>query len=124
MSEFLHLRTLTVVLIFLVFLYTLHLVRVNKLSAHLVMSWVVTEIIFFILSISDWLLTYIRSLLGVESSILAPSLFGLMWLAFLTLDSLTRISLMSTKLKDVNQELALVKNQVESMQQKSGRPVS
>lgn len=113
MIDLLQLRTLSVILVLLVFLYTVHLVRTNKLGAHLAISWIVTEVAFLTLCLSDWLLSFIQSALGEQNALLAPSLFGLAWLAFLTLDSLTRISSLTVKLKEVNQELALLRERLD-----------
>jgi hypothetical protein len=114
----LQLRPLSVVLILLVFAYTVQLIRTNRLSAHLAISWVVTEVVFFALFSLDFLFNTVKSLLGKEGSLIAPSLFGLVWLAFLALDSLTRISSLTTKLKEVNQELALTRERLDRIEEK------
>lgn len=116
MTNVLQLHTLSIIFILLVFLYTIHLVRTNKLSAHLAISWIVTELAFLVLSLSDSWLSHIRSTLGEQNSLLAPSLFGLAWLAFLTLDSLTRISSLTFKLKEVNQEVAILRERLDRVE--------
>lgn len=118
MMNSLQLRPLSIVLILLVFIYTVQLVRTNRLSAHLAISWIVTEILFLILCFSDFLLNAVKSALGEESYQIAPSLFGLAWLAFLALDSLTRISSLTLKAKEVNQELALTRERLERLEKK------
>ena len=53
MSEVIQLRTCGMFLILLVLVYTLHLVRSNRLSAHLAISWIIAELVFLVLILSD-----------------------------------------------------------------------
>lgn len=95
-------------LIFLVFIYTIYLVRSARLSAHMAISWVIAEMVFMVLMFFDSLRTYVRSLLGGDAASYSLFLLGALWIVFLMLESLTRISSLTNKLKEVNQELALV----------------
>ena len=95
-------------LIFLVFIYTIYLVRSGRLSAHLAISWVIAEMVFIVLMYFDSLRVYVRSLLGGDAAPYSLFLLGTLWIVFLMLESLTRISSLTNKLKEVNQELAMV----------------
>jgi len=109
-------RTLGILLTLLVLVHTLHLVRSNRLSAHLAISWVVTEVAFLTLCIFDWPLALVRSVFGAGNTLVGALFLGVAWMAFLMLDSLTRISALTTKLKEVNQELALLRECVDRKQ--------
>lgn len=114
-------RILGIILIVLILLHTLHLVRSNRLSAHLAISWIVTEGAFLLLCIFDWPLELARSFFGEGNTLLGAFLLGIAWMAFLMLDSLTRISAVTGKLKEVNQELALLRERVDKQQTKVSR---
>ena len=109
-------RVLGILLVAVVFLHTLHLVRSNRLGAHLAISWVIAEVVFLVLLIFDWPLALARSLFGEDGTLTGGFFIGVAWLVFLMLDSLTRISVLTTKLKEVNQELALLRERVDRQQ--------
>lgn len=106
-------RLLGIILIVLILVHTMHLVRSNRLSAHLAISWIVTEFAFLLLCIFDWPLDLARSFLGEGNTLIGAFLLGMAWMVFLMLDSLTRISALTSKLKDVNQELALLRERID-----------
>ena len=115
------LRLLGIVLIALILLHTLHLIRTNRLGAHLAISWVVTEVAFLLLCIFDWPLELARSFFGEGNTLIGAFLLGIAWMAFLMLDTLTRISSVTGKLKEVNQELALLRERVDKQQASDSR---
>lgn len=100
-------------LIVLVFIYTIYLVRSNRLSAHMAISWVIAEIAFLVTMLSDTLRSALRSFLGDEGAPYSLFLLGAVWVVFLMLESLTRISSLTVKLKEVNQELALTRERLD-----------
>ncbi|TLY35836.1 MAG: DUF2304 domain-containing protein [Nitrospirae bacterium] len=118
MSEVIQLRTCGMFLILLVLVYTLHLVRSNRLSAHLAISWIIAELVFLILILSDNVWAYAKSLVGESAVLYGALLLGTVWIVFLMLDSLTRISSLTVKLKEVNQELALALQRLDCLEEK------
>ena len=118
MSEVIQLRTCGMFLILLVLFYTLHLVRSNRLSAHLAISWIIAELVFLILILSDNVWAYAKSLVGESAVLYGALLLGTVWIVFLMLDSLTRISSLTVKLKEVNQELALALQRLDCLEEK------
>ena len=121
MPETVNLRTFGILLILIVLVYTLHLVRSNRLSAHLAISWIIAESVFLILILSDRVWSYVRSSLGQDAALYGGLLLGTVWIVFLMLDSLTRISSLALKLKDVNQELALARERLDRLEEKNGK---
>ena len=121
MPETIHLRTFGIVLILVVLVYTFYLVRSNRLSAHLAISWIVAESALLILILSDSVLSYVRSTLGEDVTLYGGLLLVTVWIVFLMLDSLMRISSLTVKLKEVNQELALARERLDRLEEKSGR---
>ena len=120
MSLILHHRQLGVVMILLLLAYTLYLVRSDRLSAHLAMSWIVTELAVLAILASDRLLSMIGSYFGDESALFGVLMLGATWMVFLMLDTLIRISSVALKSTLVNQELALLRERLEQMERKAG----
>ena len=118
MSEVIQLRTCGMFLILLVLFYTLHLVRSNRLSAHLAISWIIAELVFLILILSDNVWAYAKSLVGESAVLYGALLLGTVWIVFLMLDSLTHIPSLTVKLKEVNQELALALQRLDCLEEK------
>lgn len=99
-------------LILLVFFYTIYLVRSGRLSAHLAVNWVIAELAFMLVMFFDGIRALIRSALGEESAAFSLILLGMIWFVFLMLEGLTRISALTAKLKEVNQEVALLRERL------------
>jgi hypothetical protein len=101
------------------FIYTLSLVRSRKISAQIAVSWVLTEIIIFTILLFDKLLINIMTFIGETnlSSIIYIVLFA--WLISLMLDTLVRVSSLSTKLFAINQELGLLQERFNRLEQGS-----
>lgn len=119
MPETANLRTFGVGLILLVLVYTVQLVRSDRLSAHLAISWIFAESVFLILILSDGVWSYVRSSLGEDAALYGGLLLGTVWIVFLMLDSLTRISSLTGKLKEINQELALTRERLDRLEEKN-----
>lgn len=100
----------------LLFIYTLWLMRSGRLNAHVTVRWILAEGAAF-LAVSLW--QYLP-LFGVTSTmgdrellmVLAVVFFAL--IAFLMLDSLARISTHTHQIKLLTQEVALLRERVES----------
>jgi hypothetical protein len=107
-------------LILVVFFYTIYLVRSDRLSAHMAISWIIAELAFMGIMFFDGLRLYIRTYMGEERAAYSLLLVGAIWFVFLMLETLTRISAITTKLKSVNQELALVRERLDRIENQQG----
>ena len=105
-------------LIFFVFIYTIYLVRSGRLSAHLAISWIIAEVVFMGMMFFEDIRNYTKSFLGGDAASYSLFLLGAVWIVFLMLESLTRISSLTGKLKEVNQELALVGERLDRAEKK------
>lgn len=103
--------------VFLILIYTIYLIRSYQLSAHMAISWLLAEVAFLVILISSSMRSSIRAFLGDESAMYSMVLFGAVWVIFLMLESLTRISSLTSKLKDINQQLALTKERLDRAEQ-------
>lgn len=112
-----HTRTVGMVLFLLLFLYTLFLLRSNRLSPQHAMSWIIAELVMFVLIISDAASLFVVRLIGAENTLSVIILLGTIWGVLLMLDLLVRISELNAKLRAVNQELALLGERFERLQE-------
>lgn len=113
MEHLLHPSSLGFSLLLLVFGYTIYLVRSGRLSAHMAISWVIAEMVFIAMMLFDGMRFFVRSMLGEASAPYSLFLIGAVWIVLLMLESLTRISSLTVKLKEVNQQLALVQERLD-----------
>ena len=109
-------RILGTVLFIILFLYTVNLLRTNKLSAHHAMSWIIAELVMLVLLVFYDVSAVIMSLIGVDNVLSFAVLIAAIWGVLLMLDLLVRLSELSTKLREVNQELALLDERYDRLQ--------
>jgi hypothetical protein len=110
-------RMVGVVLFALLFLYTLFLLRSNRLSPQHAMSWIIAELVMLVLIMSDAASLLIVRLIGAENTLSVIILLGTIWGVLLMLDLLVRISELNAKLRSVNQEMALLRERFEKVQE-------
>lgn len=113
-------------LILIIFVYTIYLVRSGRLSAHMAISWIIAELAFMAIMYFESLRYHIKAYMGEERAAYSLLLVGAIWFIFLMLETLTRISALTSKLKNVNQELALVRERLDRVETglQSTQPVS
>lgn len=109
------------IVIFLVLMYTIYLIRSYRLSAHMAMSWIIAEVVFLAIMLSDNLRSLIRTSLGAEGAPYSLFLLGALWVVFLMLESLTRISSIKSNMKEINQELALTRERLDRAEETLAR---
>lgn len=107
-----HPAAIGVLLILLVLIYTIHLVRSGRISAHLAITWVAAELLLMVVMAMTSIRAYTIELLGGEAAPYSLFLIGALWVVFLMLESLSRISSLTSKSKDLTQELAMTKERL------------
>jgi hypothetical protein len=112
-------RWIGIGVILLLLFYTLLLLRLGKLDAQHAMSWLLAELGTIFLLVFDPILILIIRLIGENNIVYTVLLFGFVWIVSIMLDLLVRLSSISSKLRAVNQELALLKGQVEMAKQQT-----
>lgn len=101
----------------LLFIYTIFLLRSNKLSPQHAMSWIIAELVMLVFFVSDAASLLVVRLVGADNALSAIILLATIWGVLLMLDLLVRISELNAKLRAVNQELALLGERFEKLQQ-------
>jgi hypothetical protein len=104
------------ILLFVVFVYTIHLVRSGRISAHLAVSWIAAELLLVVVMGVGHIRSLTKSVLGDEGAPYSLFLIGVLWIIFLMLESLARISLLTNKLKNISQEHALLKERMDRIE--------
>lgn len=110
-------RVVGTLLFVLLFLYTLFLLRSNRLSPQHAMSWIIAELAMLVLITSDVASLFMVQLIGAENALSGIILLATIWGVLLMLDLLVRISELNSKLRSVNQELALLGEKLERLEQ-------
>jgi hypothetical protein len=105
----------------LLFIYTLWLMRTGRLNAHVTVRWILAEgAAFLAVSLWQWLPLFgFTSTLGDRELLMVLAVVFFALIAFLMLDSLVRISTHTHQIKLLTQEVAMLRDSVESKRHSS-----
>ena len=116
-------RWIGAALVFLLLLNTLLLLRSKKLNAQHATGWIIAEVILLIVLVFEPIPTFIVRLIGANNAIALAFILVFVWIILLMLDLLIRVSEISDKLRAVNEELALLREQFETLKKETGTSV-
>lgn len=118
MSSSLTVQGICLSVLALLIIYTLWLMRSERLDAHVTVRWVLAEGAAFIAILSwQWLPLFgFTSALGDRELLMILAVIFFALIAFLMLDSLARISTHTHQVKLLTQEIALLREHIESKQ--------
>ena len=102
-----------IVLSVLLLLYVLELVRRRRLNEEYSISWLIAGVVILILAIWRNILDFITRLIGGTFYTSTLFFFGILFLIIINLHFSVRISGLSNMVRRLNQELALLKNEIE-----------
>lgn len=119
MEFYLSFRFIALIFLGIIFLYTLLLIRSSKLSATLSVSWVMTEIILIIIMAIKPLGDIVMGKIGEKNLYVVISFFIVGWIILLMLNTLTRVSDLTNKVRSVIQENAILRERVELLERHS-----
>lgn len=105
----------------LLFIYTLWLMRSGRLNAHVTVRWILAEgAAFLAVLLWQWLPLFgFTSTLGDRELLMVLAVVFFALIAFLMLDSLVRISTHTHQIKLLTQEVAMLRDSVESKRDSS-----
>jgi hypothetical protein len=118
MNAFFSIRLAALIGIITIFVYTLYLIRSNRLSAHLAVSWVMVEILLIIIVSVPAITTNLLAFLGENNFYPIAFLFIIGWIALLMLDTLIRVSDVVNKTRALIQENGLLRERVERLEKR------
>ena len=101
------------------FTYTVYLIRAKKLSAHLAMSWIVTELVLIATVAIEQIPAALRSLVGDENFYTVILLLVIGWIILLMLDTLVRVSEVESRTRIVIQENGLLQRRIEVLEEQA-----
>jgi len=109
------LKIVAILIGFSLFVYIIDLVRKRRLSEEYAWLWTVTGVAIIILSLWYDLLVAISNFLGgiVPSALLF--FFGLLFMIIIILQMSVKISRLTTQVKNLAQDLAILKNEDENV---------
>ncbi|MFZ5910061.1 MAG: DUF2304 domain-containing protein [Chloroflexota bacterium] len=116
MNAFLSIRLAALTGAITIFVYTLYLIRSNRLSAHLAVSWVMVEILLIIIISVPAITANLLAFLGENNFYAIAFLFIIGWIALLMLDTLIRVSDLVNKTRVLIQENGLLREQIERLE--------
>lgn len=99
------------------FAYTVYLIRARKLSAHLAMSWIVTELVLIATVAIEQIPAALRRLVGDENFYTVILLLVIGWIILLMLDTLVRVSEVENRTRIVIQENGLLQRRIEVLEE-------
>ena len=117
MDILLPIQLIALICIGVLFVYTVYLIRINKLSAHLAVSWVMTELFFGVLLCIKQLPIFLMQVLGKNNIYSVAFIFVVGWIILLMLDTLTRVSELTNKNRAVIEENGLLRERVERLEE-------
>lgn len=98
-------------------IYTVYLIRIDRLSAHLAVSWVMTELFLGALLSVKQLPMILTQILGKNNIYTIAFIFVIGWIILLMLDTLTRVSELTNKTRAVIEENGLLRERVERLEE-------
>jgi hypothetical protein len=117
MDKFLSIQFIALACIFVLFIYTIYLIRINKLSAHLAVSWVMMELLLGLLLCIKQLPEILMQILGGKNIYAIAIIFIVGWIILLMLDTLTRVSELTKKTRSVIEENGLLRERVDCLEE-------
>ena len=109
-------RIIGTALFIILFLYTVNLLRTNKLSADLAVSWIMTEVALIILLSVRQLSLWIFQFVGETHFYTIVLFFVIGWIIMLMLDTLVRVSKVTHRTRAIAQEHALLAEKMERLE--------
>lgn len=116
MSSSITVQSICLGVLALLFLYTLWLMRSGRLNAHVTVRWILAEgAAFLAVLLWQWLpLIGVTSTMGDRELLMVLAVVFFALISFLMLDSLARISTHTHQIKLLTQEVAILRDSLES----------
>lgn len=109
-------RVILAIVVIVAFYYMFRLIIKGMLQLKYSLLWMVLGIILLILALFPWLLDYTSKFIGVFSPTNALFFFGFAFTLPVIFSLSMAISKLSTKIKDLAQELALLNNRLKELE--------
>ena len=111
---FLHQKIFAIAASILIMLFVVELVRRRRLREEYSWLWLLTGVVIILLVVWYDLLVFITHLIGAIAPTTTLFIFGLLFLMLISLHYSLQISKLSHQVKEMAQQLTLLKDQVEN----------
>ena len=99
----------------LVFIFIVNMVRKRRLREEYSVLWLATSVVMFVLILRYQWLVYLTRLIGATTTTTTLFLFALIFLILLAVQFCIKISRLTDQVKNLSQENALMKMEIESL---------
>lgn len=96
-------------------LFVLELVRRRKLREEYSWLWLLTAIVYLVVTLWSGLGDWITDTIGTENVPIAFAFIGLQFMVIISIQYSVRLSNLTTKIKDLSQELAILDNELRQL---------
>jgi hypothetical protein len=100
-------------------LFVLELVRRRKLREEYSWLWLLTAIVYLLVTLSSGLGDWVTGAIGTNSVPIAFAFIGLQFLVIISIQYSVRLSNLTTKIKDLSQELAILDSELRQLKGES-----
>lgn len=111
---FLHQKIFAIAASILIMVFVVELVRRRRLREEYSWLWLLTGVVIILLVVWYDLLVYVTHLIGAIAPTTTLFIFGLLFLMLISLHYSLQISKLSHQVKEMAQQLTLLKDQVEN----------
>jgi len=113
----LRLKIVSILIGLLLMVFIINLVRTRKLREEYSFLWLSMGAMVFLLAVWPNFLIFISRLIGVIFPVSTLFFFGLLFLILISLHYSIKISALTNQVKDLAQEIALLKNRTEELEE-------
>ena len=100
-------------------LFVLELVRRRKLREEYSWLWLLTAIVYLIVALWSSLGDLVTDFIGTNSVPIAFAFLGLQFLVIMSIQFSVRLSNLTTQIKDISQEIAILDNEIRNLKGES-----
>jgi hypothetical protein len=100
-------------------LFVLELVRRRKLREEYSWLWLLTAVVYLIVALWSTLGDFVTDVIGTNSVPIAFAFLGLQFLVIMSIQFSVRLSNLTTQIKDISQEIAILDNEIRNLKGES-----
>jgi hypothetical protein len=100
-------------------LFVLELVRRRKLREEYSWLWLLTAVVYLIVTLWSSLGDLVTDVIGTNSVPIAFAFLGLQFLVIMSIQFSVRLSNLTTQIKDISQEIAILDNEIRNLKGES-----
>jgi hypothetical protein len=100
-------------------IFVLELVRRRKLREEYSWLWLLTSVVYLVVTLWSGLGNWITGVIGTNSVPIAFAFIGLQFIAIISIQYSVRLSNLTNQIKDLTQEIAILEGEIRQLQKES-----